>query len=63
LGIETLELEVDDEDSVKRLKGEVEGLLEGRGLDYLVNNAYDHLDRWFGRWTGAWVVIDISNDY
>jgi 1-acylglycerone phosphate reductase len=39
LGIETLDLAVDDEESVKALKKEVEGLLKGKGLDYLVNNA------------------------
>lgn len=38
LGIETLSLEVDQADSVRQCRIEVEGLTGG-GLDYLVNNA------------------------
>ncbi|KAL4965376.1 SDR family oxidoreductase [Aspergillus stella-maris] len=39
LGIETLSLTVDDEDSVQLCFAEVERRLEDKGLDYLVNNA------------------------
>lgn len=38
-GIETLSLEVDKEESRKACRDEVELLLKGKGLDYLVNNA------------------------
>ncbi|PGG95205.1 hypothetical protein AJ79_10197 [Helicocarpus griseus UAMH5409] len=38
-GIETLSLVVDKEESVKACCEEVEFLLKGKGLDYLVNNA------------------------
>lgn len=39
VGIETLSLVVDDDHSVKECYAEVERRLEGKGLDYLVNNA------------------------
>jgi len=39
LGIETLRLTVDDEDSVQLCFAEVERRLGDKGLDYLVNNA------------------------
>jgi 1-acylglycerone phosphate reductase len=39
LGIETLDLVVDDEQSVKSCCAEVEKRLGGKGLDFLVNNA------------------------
>ncbi|KIW55738.1 hypothetical protein PV05_04467 [Exophiala xenobiotica] len=38
-GIETLSLVVDDDDSILACKATVEKLTNGRGLDYLVNNA------------------------
>ena len=38
-GIETLSLVVDSEESVKACFDEVATRLEGKGLDYLVNNA------------------------
>lgn len=38
-GIETLSLVVDDPASVRKCYKEVEGLLEGKGLDYLYHNA------------------------
>lgn len=40
LGIETLDLVVDDEESVKFCCSEVERRLGSKGLDFLVNNAY-----------------------
>lgn len=40
LGIETLSLVVDDEESVKECFHDVEARLGDKGLDYLVNNAY-----------------------
>jgi 1-acylglycerone phosphate reductase len=40
LGIETLDLVVDDEESVKSCYSEVEKKLGEKGLDFLVNNAY-----------------------
>jgi len=40
LGIETLSLVVDDEESVKECFHDVETRLGDKGLDYLVNNAY-----------------------
>jgi 1-acylglycerone phosphate reductase len=39
LGIETLSLVVDDEESVRACYAEVEKRLGDQGLDYLVNNA------------------------
>jgi 1-acylglycerone phosphate reductase len=39
LGIETLSLTVDDEDSVQLCFLEIERRLGDKGLDYLVNNA------------------------
>ncbi|EHA27542.1 dehydrogenase [Aspergillus niger ATCC 1015] len=39
IGIETLSLTVDDEESVRRCFAEVKGKLGEKGLDYLVNNA------------------------
>lgn len=39
LGIDTLSLAVDDEDSVRSCYAEVEQRLGEKGLDYLVNNA------------------------
>jgi 1-acylglycerone phosphate reductase len=39
LGIETLSLTVDDEDSIQLCFAEVERRLGDQGLDYLVNNA------------------------
>jgi len=39
LGIDTLSLVVDDEDSVRFCYEEVERRLGEKGLDYLVNNA------------------------
>lgn len=39
IGIETLSLTVDDEESVRRCSAEVKGKLGEKGLDYLVNNA------------------------
>lgn len=39
LGIETLGLTVDDENSIRACYAEVEQRLAGKGLDYLVNNA------------------------
>ncbi|EAW13337.1 SDR family oxidoreductase [Aspergillus clavatus NRRL 1] len=39
LGIETVDLVVDDEESVKSCYAEVDKRLGGKGLDYLVNNA------------------------
>lgn len=38
-GIEALSLVVDDPESVKKCYAEVERLVNGRGLNYLVNNA------------------------
>ncbi|OJD09784.1 hypothetical protein ACJ73_10092, partial [Blastomyces percursus] len=38
-GIETLSLVVDNEESRKACRAEIELLLKGKGLDYLVNNA------------------------
>ncbi|EEP77759.1 conserved hypothetical protein [Uncinocarpus reesii 1704] len=38
-GVETLDLEVDKEQSVLSCRDEIASLLEGKGLDYLVNNA------------------------
>lgn len=40
LGIETLSLTVDDEDSIKSCFDSVEKRLGFTGLDFLVNNAY-----------------------
>lgn len=40
IGVETLSLVVDDEKSVRTCYEEVEGRLGGKGLDYLVNNAF-----------------------
>lgn len=39
LGIETLSLVVDDQESVKACFADVETRLGDKGLDYLVNNA------------------------
>lgn len=39
LGIETLSLTVDDDDSVKACYADLEKKLGEKGLDYLVNNA------------------------
>lgn len=39
LGIETLSLVVDDEESIKECYAEVERRIGDKGLDYLVNNA------------------------
>jgi 1-acylglycerone phosphate reductase len=39
LGVETLSLTVDDEESVQRCLAEVKERLGDKGLDYLVNNA------------------------
>ena len=39
LGMECFGLVVDDEESVRKCYGEVLQLIEGPGLDYLVNNA------------------------
>ena len=39
IGVETLSLTVDDEESVRRCFEEVKGKLGEKGLDYLVNNA------------------------
>ena len=39
LGLETLSLDVCDEGSIRSAKESVEGLVGGRGLDVLVNNA------------------------
>ncbi|KAF9892371.1 hypothetical protein FE257_002148 [Aspergillus nanangensis] len=39
IGVETLSLVVDDENSVRLCYEKVEKLLDGKGLDYLVNNA------------------------
>ncbi|KAJ5747979.1 uncharacterized protein N7511_009675 [Penicillium nucicola] len=41
LGIETLSLTVDDSESVKACFADVEKRLGDKGLDYLVNNAFD----------------------
>jgi 1-acylglycerone phosphate reductase len=40
LGMDTLSLVVDDEDSVRACYAEVEKRVAGKGLDFLVNNAY-----------------------
>lgn len=44
LGIETLSLVVDDAESVKECFNDVETRLGDKGLDYLVNNAYEFSD-------------------
>ena len=38
-GLEAINLVVDDENSVKEAYAEVEKKLDGKGLDYLINNA------------------------
>ena len=56
LGMECFSLVVDDEESVRKCYGEVLQLIEGPGLDYLVNNA--------GRSTGnprTIAITDVAN--
>ncbi|BCR87063.1 uncharacterized protein ACHE_31050S [Aspergillus chevalieri] len=53
LGIDTLSLVVDDEDSVRFCYEEVERRLGEKGLDYLVNNAGRSMYNWFLFWRPA----------
>ena len=53
LGMECFSLVVDDEESVRNCYGEVLKLIEGPGLDYLVNNA--------GRSTGIPSIVTVTD--
>lgn len=60
LGIETLSLTVDDEESVQLCFLEIEKRLGDKGLDYLVNNAYVDVHPIEGEPCGANSLLEVA---